>query len=141
VVSALVGNPDAHKKELAPLIRDFCVNLDGRSSTWQRLAADDRPELLVGLLWAWLLHLKRPALSKDQLGFITSHWKSPEKGFASLDQVARDSFFADLLVRSFLQSIGKPEKKRTSDSIQFIGLHLLCHTSQFSSEQKNSFFD
>ena len=89
VIAAILGNPDDYKEHFHPIIKDYCLQLNGRSSVWIRLASENQPETLVILMWSWLIHLKVPILSNEELSQIVVYFDAPDVCFSKFDQVTR----------------------------------------------------
>jgi hypothetical protein len=54
---------------------------------WIRLASENQPETLVILMWSWLIHLKVPILSNEELSQIVVYFDAPDVCFSKFDQV------------------------------------------------------
>ncbi|KAI9558132.1 hypothetical protein GHT06_014885 [Daphnia sinensis] len=76
VINSLLANPPADL--LAhPTVREYCLTLDGRQSGWKSLSSEREPKVLARLLWHWLLHLKQPIFTNEELSNIVVYADKP----------------------------------------------------------------
>ncbi|XP_076679060.1 uncharacterized protein LOC143374659 isoform X1 [Andrena cerasifolii] len=67
--------PDKTKKRL----QDYQVDLNHRSTAWQRLQMETNLDILSGLLFEWLETLKHPLLDVDSLSYIVAWSSKPQR--------------------------------------------------------------
>nr|CAH0105181.1 unnamed protein product [Daphnia galeata] len=76
IVNSLLANPPtdllAH-----PTVKEYCLTLDGRQSGWRNLSSERDPKILARLLWYWLLHLKNPVFTNEELSNIVVYADKP----------------------------------------------------------------
>ncbi|XP_057379821.2 uncharacterized protein LOC130702174 [Daphnia carinata] len=76
VINSLLANPPADL--LAhPTVRDYCLTLDGGQSGWKCLSSEKEPKVLARLLWHWLLHLKQPIFTNEELSNVVVYADKP----------------------------------------------------------------
>jgi hypothetical protein len=89
IVNSLLANPPtdflAH-----PTVKDYCLTLDGRQSGWKRLSSERDPKILSRLLFYWLLHLKNPILTNEELSNIVVYADKPAICLSRFDLVKFD---------------------------------------------------
>ena len=86
IMSSLLGVPSP-VMDINEAVVNYAFQLNGCVSTWVRLASEKRPQVLVQLLWHWLLHLKQPLLTNHELCYIVCHANQPHICLSKFDQV------------------------------------------------------
>lgn len=87
VVGSLVMKSASDLSNLPATVSNYCLELDGRQSGWMSLSSEKEPQVLSALLWHWLLHLKQPVLTNQELGLIVVYADQPLACFYRFDQV------------------------------------------------------
>lgn len=87
VVGSLVMKSASDLSNLPATVSNYCLELDGRQSGWMILSSEKEPQVLSALLWHWLLHLKQPVLTNQELGLIVVYADQPLACFYRFDQV------------------------------------------------------
>lgn len=87
VIHSLLTNKSAEELFTHPGVREYSLELDYRASTWMKLSSEEEPEVLVALLWHWLLHLNQPVLTNKELSLVVVHADQPDTSFSRFDQV------------------------------------------------------
>ena len=86
IVNSLLANPPtdllAH-----PTVKDYCLTLDGRQSGWKKLSSERDPKILARLLFYWLLHLKHPVFTNDELSNVVVYADKPAICLSRFDLV------------------------------------------------------
>ncbi|EFX87457.1 hypothetical protein DAPPUDRAFT_96956 [Daphnia pulex] len=101
IVNSLLANPPtdllAH-----PTVKDYCLTLDGRQSGWKKLSSERDPKILSRLLFYWLLHLKNPILTNEELSNIVVYADKPAICLSRFDLATR--YTVEYLLR-FIQRL------------------------------------
>ena len=93
VINSLLTNKSASELFTHPGVREYSLELDYRASTWTKLTSEEKPEVLVALLWHWLLHLSQPVLTNKELSLVVVHADQPDTCFSRFDQVIVKNVF------------------------------------------------
>ncbi|XP_077546177.1 protein tyrosine phosphatase domain-containing protein 1-like [Haemaphysalis longicornis] len=97
--------------------------LNTRGASWDRLAVEDDPVLLAGLLWFWLDQLREPVLSKQDLTSVVIRSTTPVKVLVKLNKATR--FTTEYLVR-FVARLNLPTLTERRNVLRRL-TSALCH--------------
>ncbi|KAK4287979.1 hypothetical protein Pmani_038963 [Petrolisthes manimaculis] len=89
VYEALLVDHSVLDIEFKKQLKAYRIDLNLKQSAWDKLHTESNPELLTGLLFTWLEHLKTPMLGVDALSYIVLASSKPEVCLRKLDKEVR----------------------------------------------------
>ncbi|XP_026666794.1 protein tyrosine phosphatase domain-containing protein 1-like isoform X4 [Ceratina calcarata] len=121
--------PDKTKKR----IQNYQMDLNHRSSAWQRIQMETNLDILSGLLFEWLETLKHPLLDVDSLSYIVVWSTKPQKCLEKLPTCNR--YLLEYLLRFICRL-----RPMTIESQSLITKRFMATLTQQSTWIKNNFY-
>nr|XP_012142877.1 PREDICTED: protein tyrosine phosphatase domain-containing protein 1-like [Megachile rotundata] len=120
---------DKTKKRL----QDYQMDLNHRSTAWQRLQMETDLDILSGLLFEWLETLKHPLLDVDSLSYIVVWSSKPQQCLEKL--ATSNKYLLEYLLR-FVSRL----RPMTAESQSLITKRFMATLTQQSIWLRNSFY-
>ncbi|PBC26061.1 Protein tyrosine phosphatase domain-containing protein [Apis cerana cerana] len=106
--------PEKTKKR----IQDYEMDLNHRSTAWQRLQMETDLDILSGLLFEWLETLKHPLLDVDSLSYIVVWSSKPERCLEKLPSCNR--YLLEYILRFIIRLRPMTAENQSSITKRFI---------------------
>ncbi|XP_006609605.1 protein tyrosine phosphatase domain-containing protein 1-like [Apis dorsata] len=106
--------PEKTKKR----IQDYQMDLNHRSTAWQRLQMETDLDVLSGLLFEWLETLKHPLLDVDSLSYIVVWSSKPERCLEKLPSCNR--YLLEYILRFIIRLRPMTAENQSSITKRFI---------------------
>ncbi|KAG9428961.1 protein tyrosine phosphatase domain-containing protein 1 [Apis mellifera carnica] len=121
--------PEKTKKR----IQDYQMDLNHRSTAWQRLQMETDLDILSGLLFEWLETLKHPLLDVDSLSYIVVWSSKPERCLEKLPSCNR--YLLEYILRFIIRL-----RPMTAENQSFITKRFIATLTQQTIWIKNAFY-
>lgn len=114
-------------------IQDYQMDLNHRSTAWQRLQMETDLDILSGLLFEWLETLKHPLLDVDSLSYIVVWSSKPERCLEKLPSCNR--YLLEYILRFIIRL-----RPMTAENQSFITKRFIATLTQQTIWIKNAFY-
>ncbi|XP_012238136.1 protein tyrosine phosphatase domain-containing protein 1-like [Bombus impatiens] len=132
-IRALIKDTASLSDKTKKRLQDYQMDLNHRSTAWQRLQMETDLYILSGLLFEWLETLKHPLLDVDSLSYIVVWNSKPQRCLEKLHNPNR--YLLEYLLR-FISRL----RPMTPESQSLITKRFMAALTQQSIWIKNSFY-
>ncbi|OAD61090.1 Protein tyrosine phosphatase domain-containing protein 1 [Eufriesea mexicana] len=133
IIRALVRDSALLSDRTKKCVQDYQMDLNHRSTAWQRLKMETDLDILSGLLFEWLETLKYPLLDVDSLSYIVAWSSKPQRCLEKLPSCSR--YLLEYLLR-FISRL----RPMTPESQSLITKRFMATLTQQSIWIKSAFY-